>query len=400
MGMKNLLLLSLLFCAVHQCFSQATLSGPVDSSVFEIDFQVEPADDWTSLFKRNEGWFGGDGIYTIPMDGIDSSGRQTDIKTLFIFSDTMFGEIDDGKLQSGSKMVNNSVAILNGKQPTNQSMQFYGDDGAIEELSTLFIPQTPQSKKGEYYWLGDGFVNHALDNTTYIFGYRIRNTGAKVFGFEEVGNTLIAIPEGSKPPFADYRQFDTPLFIQKDDKQGSGSFGAGILVNTEQAGATDPDGFIYVYGLRGSNKEVLVARTRPEDFENFSSWRYWDGSQWTSDIGEVESIADRASNELSVTPMPDGRYVMIFQMDGIGSSVGLRIGLSPVGPFGPIQEVWKCPEVQVSKDYYVYNAKAHPHLSEKGELLISYNVNSFDFVNDLNNNPHLYRPRFIRIIFD
>lgn len=279
-------------------------------------------------------------------------------------------------------------------------MEFFGDDDPLNEVNTLFTPETPKTKKGEYYWLGDGFVNHALDNTTYIFGYRIRNTGAKVFGFEEVGNTLIAIPKGSKPPFTDYRQFDTPLFIENDDKQQNGSFGAGILVNTRQAGASDPDGFIYVYGVRGPKKEVLVARTLPKDFENFSNWCYWDGSQWVDDIGKVQSIADRASNELSVTPLPDGRYIMIFQMDGIGSSVGLRIGLSPVGPFGPVQEVWTCPEVQLGKGYYVYNAKAHPHLSEKGELLVSYNVNSFDFINDLNENPQLYRPRFIRIKFD
>lgn len=398
--MRCFLLSSLLLCAVFDGFSQDNHRNNVDPSALQFDFKVEVAEDWNSLFKRNRGWFGGDGIYSIPVDGIDSTGRQSDIKTLFVFSDTMFGEIDNGKLKSGSKMVHNSVAILKGRKPTRQSMEFFSDDDPLDEVNTLFIPETPQAKKGEYYWLGDGFVNHELDNTTYIFGYRIRNTGAKVFGFEEVGNTLIAIPKGSKPPFTDYRQFDTPLFIENDDKQQNGSFGAGILVNTRQAGASDPDGFIYVYGVRGPKKEVLVARTLPKDFENFSNWCYWDGSQWVDDIGKVQSIADRASNELSVTPLPDGRYIMIFQMDGIGSSVGLRIGLSPVGPFGPIQEVWKCPEVQVSKDYYVYNAKAHPHLSEKGELLISYNVNSFDFVNDLNNNPHLYRPRFIRIIFD
>lgn len=31
------------------------------------------------------------------------------------------------------------------------------------------------------------------------------------------------------------------------------------------------------------------------------------------------------------------------------------------------------------KNYITYNAKAHSHLSAPGELLISYNVNAFDF---------------------
>src|SRR5690606_33950238 len=117
--------------------------------------------------------------------------------------------------------------------------------------------------------------------TTYIFGYRIRNTGAKVFGFEEVGNTLIAIPKGSAPPFSDYRQFDTPLYISKNDKQ-NGSFGAGILVNIELAGVPNPDGFIYVYGFVGSKKKVLVARVLPADFEDFEQWTYWDGAKWNA----------------------------------------------------------------------------------------------------------------------
>ena len=42
-------------------------------------------------------------------------------------------------------------------------------------------------------------------------------------------------------------------------------------------------------------------------------------------------------------------------------------------------------------------AKAHPALSQPGELLISYNINSFDFSKDIKKFPHLYRPRFIKL---
>ena len=45
-------------------------------------------------------------------------------------------------------------------------------------------------------------------------------------------------------------------------------------------------------------------------------------------------------------------------------------------------------------NYYTYNAKAHPHLSEEGSLLISYNVNVIngDAVNTTD-----YHPRFIKL---
>jgi hypothetical protein len=113
----------------------------------------------------------------------------------------------------------------------------------------------------------------------------------------------------------------------------------------------------------------------------------------------VANIAGRASNELSLTPLPDGRYALVFQVDGMSSSVGLRLGLSPTGPFGPVIQLWECPEVKENKRYFTYNAKAHPNLSGPGELLISYNVNSFDFFNQIKINPNLYRPRFIKISF-
>src|SRR5690606_941809 len=108
------------------------------------------------------------------------------------------------------------------------------------------------------------FVNRELGNTTYVFGYRIRHTDASVFPFEEVGNTLMAIPARSQPPFKDHRQMDTPFFIRDSTDNGnSGSFGAGIFVNTAAAGAPAPDGYVYVYGARGPKKEVLVARVAP-----------------------------------------------------------------------------------------------------------------------------------------
>jgi hypothetical protein len=45
-------------------------------------------------------------------------------------------------------------------------------------------------------------------------------------------------------------------------------FGISILSNTIGAGALHPDGYIYIYGIRGINKELLVARVKDYQFEN------------------------------------------------------------------------------------------------------------------------------------
>lgn len=398
--MKNqiiilIIIFTFLFQACHREAEQNEI--PKNTSITELDFTVEAAKDWSDLFNRTSGWFGGDGIFVIPLSGVDSAGAGQDGQTMILFSDTLIGEIEEGELDPDYVMINNSVAMLNGISPSEDALEFFWDEDEQSNPKSIFIPQTPQTNPGDYFWLGDGFVNHEKNNDIYVFGYRITNTEAEVFAFKEVGNALIVIPAGSSPPFRNQRQLDTPFYFE-GTPESTGSFGAGILVNTAKAGAPFPDGFLYIYGIKGINKEVLVARVLPGEIEEFDKWMFWDGTAWQPDMGKASGIADRASNEMSVTALKDGRYAMVFQTDGIGTKVGLRLALSPEGPYGPIIDLWDAiDDVNVGEQFISYNAKVHSNLSQRGELLISYNINSFDFFNEILVHPNLYRPRFIRV---
>ena len=77
----------------------------------------------------------------------------------------------------------------------------------------------------------------------------------------------------------------------------------------------------------------------------------------------------------------------------MGPNVVVQIGKSLIGPFTKKQVVYHAEKR--NKSYTTYNAKAYPHLSPKDSLLISYNVNSLDFWNDILKDPNLYRPRFV-----
>lgn len=402
MNLKSILLPTACSLLLLASCNQQKKSGTekANTDLNHLAFTVEKADDWTNLFIRNSGWFGGDGIFAITADGKETHGAATNSKAFIWFSDTMIGEIDNDSLQPGWSMINNSIAVLNGGVAVSNAIEFKWDK-INNKPASLFVPQTPATQEGDYYWLGDGFVNHSKNNDLYIFGYRIHNTepGA-VFGFKEVGNTLIVIPKGEQPPFAGKRQIDIPFFLGQE-VDSTGSFGAGILVNTKEAGAPNPDGYIYIYGVRGKQKNVMVARVLPENIETFDQWAFWDGSDWSNDPLKIKTITDRTSNELSVTPLGDGRFAMIFQVDGLGKYIGLRLGSTPHGPFGPVINVYDVSkDLEDDKDIFPYNAKAHPVLSNPGELLISYNVNSFDFFNDILDYPHLYRPRFIRMKYE
>lgn len=363
----------------------------VNTDIETLDFEVEEASEWTALFNRTSGWFGADGIFAIPLDGKESVTAEPTTETMFIFSDTMIGEISDGEMQSGSVMVNNTVAYLNGREPKEDAVSFHWAEDEEGKPISLFTPETLSAEEGDYYWLGDGFMNAALDSTVYIFAYRMRNMDPdEDWSFKEMSTDLIVLPAGSRSPFADHQIIETPLRFE------DGGFGAGIFVNTEESGAPNADGYIYVYGVRGQEKNLMVARVRPEVFETFSAWEFWDGEGWNTDMDQVAYITQNVSNELSISALSDGRYALVFTLNGMGPTVGLRLGETPYGPFGPVIELYEAEEVR-KENYFTYNAKAHPHLSDPGELLISYNVNAFDFFNEIRANPNLYRPRFIKL---
>ncbi|MEO1077419.1 MAG: DUF4185 domain-containing protein, partial [Bacteroidota bacterium] len=181
--------------------------------------------------------------------------------------------------------------------------------------------------------------------------------------------------------------------------RGDLTFGNGLLDNTTEAGAPSPDGFLYVYGVRNDPfiKQLLVARVQPSAIADFSTYRFWNGREWVADLDAAVPVTDRVSNELSVSPLADGRYLLVFQLDALGRDVAVRVGQSPVGPWSAPIRVYEAPEPATDPDTFVYNAKAHPHLSSPGELLISYNVNTFDFFGDFFADADIYRPRFIRL---
>ena len=371
---QYLLYISLILLSCNQ---KAVVSSP-------LKYVVSDAPEWSKLFIREEGWFGGDGIFAIPMD------RDTS-RQLIIFSDTMLGKIKNGVLQKGYHMVNNSVAFLEGKKPDMDKITFPIPQDSANNDQSIFPVKLAEAEAGEYFWLGDGYYNSNTGDI-HIFAYRVidRPDSPDKFKFEILGGVVITIPSGSAFPFEDQHQTELPFF--ENDHGWITSFGAGIL--------EDPnDGYIYIYGIRDPNKQVLVARVMPNDFQEYDTWRFWNGNDWVNDFKLAVAVADSASNELSVT-RNEGKYLLIFQESGIYPTVGMRMADTPVGPFGDKISLWDCSEALQEKEFFTYNAKAHPTLSSPGQLIVSYNVNSFDFWNQIGDYPHLYRPRFFKLIFE
>jgi hypothetical protein len=356
-------------------------------------FTVETAPEWDAVFDQTSGWTGADGIYSIPFNGDDAFGAHKKSRTLFVFSDTFIGEVNaQGERQPGTTLVNNTLGVLPANAGADpDAIQFYWRKDGPTQLA-VFEPNTVNTQPGEFYWLKDGII---IDGETHIFAGRFSKDPPP---FHREGISLITIPAGMKPPFTGHAQVETTLWLDDSPQRGQVSFGGAIMDNTVEGNAINPDGFIYVYGIQEDplNKKALASRVPRDQFTDFAAYRFWDGNNWVADIDQANPMCGRLSNEFSVTPLPDGQFLMAFQQDTIGRQVAVRLGATPVGPWGPIIEVYDCP-IPNNPPVYTYNAKAHPHLSEPGTLLISYNVNGAGSFWDHFTYADIYRPRFIRL---
>lgn len=395
---------------------------------------------WTELFDRTDpdgmGWLAADGIYSVALNGIEySRTAAASSPTLLWFSDTVIGSFEDGDREE-TTLVNNSLAVIEpfeGDVPTADQCQFYYATDANGDPTAVFTPETPTASSENWYWPKGGFVDPS-DGSVRVFAMRMRDTGAGAFGFATDGMALLTLDRQhlrpivrsitcgdtpandtllAEPP----TQTELPVYEPGGADRGSKHFGDAILVNTAAAGAPDPDGYLYVYGLEDLQREttrdnpdkgLLVARVHPGNVTNTDAWRYWDGSAWSPELETATPVSIRASDEMSITPLSDGRYLHVFQLDTITDHVAVNVSERPQGPFGDPTLIYDSPVPerfadQGNEGVFAYNAKAHPHLSPPGELLISYNVN--DRSNGLFEDTEVYdqwidevyQPRFVRM---
>ena len=200
---------------------------------------VQRASDWENLFKRTNGWTGADGIYSIPLNGVDAAGANVP-QTMFVFGDTFIGRVKaNGAHAAGTKMVNNTAALLNGTQADAGQISFYWGT-ANNAPAALLVPDTPQSQPGDWYWFKDGVV---VGHNLYLFASRMRSDPNQPppFSFAVAGTALIVVDlaqsetnPAAMPAAA--RQLDTPFLFQPTDGRGLMAIGEGILANTATAG--------------------------------------------------------------------------------------------------------------------------------------------------------------------
>ncbi|MBQ9800372.1 MAG: hypothetical protein IJO40_10590 [Thermoguttaceae bacterium] len=412
-------------------FSQAPVFR--DSALFA----QEEAPKWDALLERRDGWLAADGIYSLELDRdaadanapnavqVDANSPtsrnltvEASRKTLFLFSDTFGGSTkNDGRDFDEINMSNHSFAVLTGTTPNPANIAFFwrreaengefapikqdsqpsesaskrGKSETGEEKPTLPKRLAPRNPLGVDRWLQDGVVWRGRVWTSAL----LVGAGWKP---ERVDAVSIGLDANGSPDFDDVRIDETaPLSFKTETAQVV--FGAAICDDAD-------DGFLYVFGYLdrfdvGSRKDLVVARAPRASFDDFSTWRYFDGRAWSPNVADAArpeaGLVERVSTEFSVSKIPSGanagRYLLVYTPGVIGDEIAFRVGDSPVGPFGSETIFYRSTVPrQFERGVRCYNAKAHPAFGDDEKILVSYNVNR---LGTLPRRPAEYRPRFV-----
>ena len=317
--------------------------------------EVQKDAHWQQVYNTKCcGWTGGDGVYSVPLK---------DGRSVFIFGDTYLGGVKkDNSRTNTSPAIKNSLVIYN--------------DGDIETLydqtsdkpKPFFNTSNPDST---WFWPGHGYE---LDGMIYFFLSEFKSSGTGVFGFEWVGTSIAKIETNNLKKNASPK-------ITKWEHNTDIHFGNAILVN---------DGYLFAFGVRAF--QVYIARTKLGAFD----WEYLSNGSWVIEVAESTSLKGVYASEQFSVFMRQGKFVILTQGAMLGKEIYTYTSEELIEGWSKPKEIYKTHEPTKDSTIITYNALAHPQFITNDELLVSYCVNSTDFLS-IYRDVQRYRPRFIRI---
>ncbi len=318
---------------------------------------AEPAPEFDRLFQRSgDGWTGGDGTLSVALP---------DGRTVWLFGDTLLGTVAaDQTRAADTPFIHNSLVVQRGGSLETRHGHRDGVPAAFFDLP----------EKNAWYWPGDGVVE---DGSLRVFLHRFRLEAPELWAWRWTGTALatLCLPDlrwtGTTPAPSDNGVL----------------YGVCVL---------ETDAFTYVYGTRDQSRPKQAHVARVAAGRILGAWHYFDGRRWTDRSTDTAPVLDGVSTQYAVIQACQGYF--LFSMDGrvpFSNVIVAYRSRAPTGPWQGPQAVYQAPEANAR--IAVYNPFVHTQFTDRGRVLISYNVNHVSDPEALFGDATIYRPRFIRV---
>ncbi len=320
--------------------------------------------EFTSMYMPNRGGVtSADGTISFVLD---------DGSSIFMTGDAFVGDVYANRRSTSDKMINNAFVHIS--SDAKYLGAYYG--GTKESPSSLCYPLEAETSAVKFwYWPGHGFQE---GNRIYAFMTKFYQGGEGMWGFVFAGTDLVIFDE-------DYKVLSRKELF---DRNCPVHWGHSVMKDGE---------YYYVYGT-GGNGGMYVYRTQMAGGILAAPEFYSDGN-WASDSVPTvcSGITVPVSEQFSVFRHGDNYILLTMKRESQSGEIYSFVARSPEGPWENEKMLYRTKEQDCDKNLFTYNAMAHPQfINNRNELLICYNVNSFD-VPQIFSQVSAYRPVFLRV---
>lgn len=335
---------------------------------------VSPDTSMTQMLAaQSSGWIGSDVAHSIPLDNG---------KVLWLFGDTLIGNVSGGQREGGAAFINNSIGIQDTALAPPAGMQFYWGAG-----NTSFFPHQPGTP-GNFYWPTNGIY---LNGELFLFCYSVSS------GLNLDRTTLIRVANPNDPPTA---------WIESYHDFGIG----GNTLNFHSAIRVEPP-HVYFLGSEqaGGSSHAVLARITIANLISGSlgsSLEYYSNPSsptWSSTTSSLVRLFTPGNTETSIHYEPTWSRYFATTYDVVTPTIYITTAPALTGPWSEPACIYEVPEHDaVSFPIWSYAARPHPEFSSvPGELVISYATNTVGTLAPLftPEGLQIYVPKVIRAKF-
>jgi hypothetical protein len=330
--------------------------------------QARPATALNDMFaaygdsnRRLDDWTGADNTASVQLP---------DGRTAWVFADTFLDKVNPDHSRDNEDFIQNSIVLQRGDRLVDT---LHGGTRAHPE--TLIQTDDGHQSDGKeevgdsWYWANGATVDA---NKLQVFVNKYWMFSDELFGFEWLGNAIAT--------------FSLPGLKLEGIRQIVSADGV-----TWGSTVVREGGYSYVYGNKAN--ALMLARARQGDL--LGRWEYWTGSGWSIHYKDSAPLFQGIGTAVGIQKVGDAYALVTFDNRSfLPADIVAYTSCSLTGPWNGPTTIYHAPEA--GGNLFTYDARLHPQFSRNGKLVLSYNVNSFDF-QDLMRDVRIYRPRFVEV---